>query len=155
MGNTLASVDGWRHPGCLYVLPMGWTYTSRVPTDTTVPKADFGWGPLAAFHYFLAAEEGIDLSQMHTFGGDRPWDSVETPMRLLFDLDYVNGHHPMSDYPAVAARLWEVHRRWSAGTFAGDSPRFNGWREHLTVRLKQLAQVVDGCIRTGARISVR
>ncbi|SBT69188.1 hypothetical protein GA0070622_6307 [Micromonospora sediminicola] len=134
---------------------MAWTYTPRVPTETAAPDAAFGWGPLAAFHYLLAAEEGIDLSQMHDFGGYRPWDSVETPMRLLFDLDYINGDHPTSSYPAVATRLREIHGRWSTGTFAGDSPRFDGWRQYLTVRLKQLAHVVDECIRIDTRIAVR
>lgn len=133
---------------------MAWTYTPRVSIETAAPQAGFGWGPLAAFHYFLAAEEGFDLSRMHAFGGDRPWDSIETPLRLLFDLDYINGDHPTSGYPLVARRLREIDRQWSAGTFAGDSPRFNWCREQITAELKQLVHVVDECIRTGTRIAV-
>ncbi|WP_262287198.1 hypothetical protein [Micromonospora sp. MA102] len=107
------------------------------------------------FHDLLAAEEGIDLKLMDSFGGNRSWDSISTPMRLLFDLDYVRGQHPTTNYPEVAARLRELHERWSKGAFASNDPALDPLRQHVTARLEQLAQVVEECVRTNARLVIR
>ncbi len=119
-----------------------------------LPHADFGWAPLHAFHRLLAAEEGIDLPSMTGFGGTRLWDSLQSPTRLLFDLDYVNGPHLTAVYPDVVARLSAIHGRWTVGMFAQD-PGAEWLPGHLTAKLAQLIEVLTVCSRTGTRVIIR
>lgn len=117
-------------------------------------RAEFGWAPLHAFHRMLAAEEGINLPDMRDFGGVTPWEAVSTPTRLLFDLDLIRSPHPVAIYPALTARLREIHRQWSKGRFA-DQPGTDWLPAQLTVRLQQLIELLDDCMRTGRRLAVR
>lgn len=136
---------------------MAWTFTRTTAPGAVaadVAEAEFGWRPLMEFHRILAAEEGIDLPRMAFFRGATSWQTVQTPMRLLFDLRYIGGEHPTTAYPVVAARLREIHQRWSEARFATD-PGPDWMPAHLVERVRKLVEVLDDCSRTGTRLVVR
>jgi hypothetical protein len=89
---------------------MSWTFTTGDQDEPGQPEVSvtYGWGPLHAFHWLLAAEENIDLQQMKDHGGGQPWADDLTPLRLLFDLDYIRDNHGMNVYPPLLARLQEI-----------------------------------------------
>lgn len=62
------------------------------------PNPQWSYGGFGIFRRALAAHIGIDLSQMHRFGGMTEWSSVAHPLRHLLD-------HP-DDSGELAA--WQV-----------------------------------------------
>ncbi|MFD3496267.1 hypothetical protein ACFWWB_37860 [Streptomyces sp. NPDC058690] len=67
------------------------------PGDDDVTSPDISWSytGFSMFRKWLAEAEGFTLSEMHGFGGDRPWSSVPTALAPLLD-------HPDDDGPDLA-----------------------------------------------------
>jgi hypothetical protein len=116
--------------------------------------ASYGWAHFHAFTSLLAAEEGIDLTNMSDYGGNNSWSTVATPLRPLFDLDcFDGGRLPAQKCQAMQSRLHEVFELWSRGTYAGEA------EEQMKLdqlhALRNLVAVVDGCIETGRAMTIR
>ncbi|MEU6299706.1 hypothetical protein [Streptomyces erythrochromogenes] len=60
--------------------------------DVTSPDVSWSYSGFSMFRQWLAQAEGFVLAEMHGFGGDRPWNSVSTPLAPLLD-------HPDDDGP--------------------------------------------------------
>ncbi|GAA4901663.1 hypothetical protein LX16_0379 [Stackebrandtia albiflava] len=60
--------------------------------DVTHPDVSWSYHGFHMFREWLARVEGLELTGMAGFGGDRPWSEVATPLRPLLD-------HPDDDGP--------------------------------------------------------
>jgi hypothetical protein len=60
--------------------------------DVTSPDISWSYSGFNMFREWLAQAEGFTLAEMYGFGGDRPWNSVSTPLEPLLD-------HPDDDGP--------------------------------------------------------
>ncbi|WP_336047776.1 hypothetical protein [Streptomyces sp. CA2R101] len=60
--------------------------------DVTSPDVSWSYTSFNVFREWLAQAEGFTLTEMHGFGGDRPWSSVSTTLAPLLD-------HPDDDAP--------------------------------------------------------
>ncbi|WP_238011884.1 hypothetical protein KZZ52_13680 [Dactylosporangium sp. AC04546] len=137
---------------------MSWTFAAGAPTRNRRDSADahitYGWAPLHTFHGLLAVEEGVELTAMRGFGGTRSWQDVDTPLRLFFDLQYVNGDHPISGYRTTADRLQAIYLRWSTTGLPDDE--LPSSIKNLQIRLLEgLLSVLDACIARGERLRIR
>ncbi|MEU4426795.1 hypothetical protein AB0F81_39755 [Actinoplanes sp. NPDC024001] len=134
---------------------MAWIFTVGSPTSSRRgdPQATYGWSHLHSFHRMLAAEEGLDLDSMQDFGGSRSWHNVDSPLRLMFDLDYINSEHPTSEYPALADRLRIIRSRWSTYGPADDEASPSMTIDQLEA-LSKLLSVVELCLSRGERLRV-
>ncbi|UWZ36190.1 hypothetical protein Drose_34905 [Dactylosporangium roseum] len=116
--------------------------------------ASYGWAHFHAFTSLLAAEEGVDLTEMSGYGGENSWSTVATPLRPLFDLDcFDGGRLPARKCQAMQSRLHEVCELWSRGAYAGKA------EEQMKIdqlnALRKLVAVVDGCVDTGRAMIIR
>jgi hypothetical protein len=111
------------------------------------------WSTLHTFERLLEVEEGLDHARMKDDGGTEPWTDDLTPLRLLFDLDYVKSDHDVAVYPRMLNRLREIHARWSTSYSEDDPPH---WMRDLQLRsLEQLIEVISTCRSRAVRLRVR
>jgi hypothetical protein len=76
------------------------------------------------------------------------------PVTLLFDLDYLNGDHPMRAYGPLSNRLRAIHERWSTTTQPGDQASSRMQADQFR-SLTTLLAVLDVCLARGERLRVR
>jgi hypothetical protein len=136
---------------------MAVTYTSGEarPDYPDEPEVfvEYGWGPFHAFQRILAAEERLDLAPMKDYGGAKPWTDDLTPLRLLFDRDYVNGDHNVDAYPRMVSHLREIHSRWAASYPERDAPDL--MKDLQLHSLEQLINVINTCRARGVHLRRR
>ncbi|MGK5450186.1 hypothetical protein [Streptomyces radiopugnans] len=60
--------------------------------DVTSPDASWSYSGFKMLRQWLARAEGFTLTEMHGFGGDRPWGEFSTHLAPLLD-------HPDNDGP--------------------------------------------------------
>ncbi|MEV0040496.1 hypothetical protein [Streptomyces sp. NPDC050804] len=82
--------------------------------DATGPDISWSYSGFAAFRRRLAEAEGIALSQMWGFGGDRPWSSVSTPLEPFLDHPDDDGELSAAECAAILPRLETVIAQWQS-----------------------------------------
>ena len=93
----------------------------------------------SGFHRFrarLAEKIALDLEAMRGFGGNRTWDHVADPIRLLLNHSDCEGELSAEQCAAIAPRLRELVSDW------GDDD-FDRYQALL------LADAMDVCASTG------
>ncbi|MCX4673552.1 hypothetical protein OG453_44150 [Streptomyces sp. NBC_01381] len=81
--------------------------------DTSSPDAEWSYTGFAAFRRQLALAEGLILSEMRGFGGERPWSDVSTPLEPLLDrADDGGGELSPAQCAAILPRLEAIVDQW-------------------------------------------
>lgn len=66
------------------------------------------------FRELLANEEGFSLSEMIGFGGEKDWESVDTPIRILLDHSDCDGFIWGGEVDEkLIDRLEKIYEEWS------------------------------------------
>ncbi|MGA5292274.1 hypothetical protein [Streptomyces pseudogriseolus] len=108
--------------------------------DTTSPDVSWSYSGFAAFRRRLAQAEGLALSEMWNFGGERPWSEVSTVLEPLLDHPDVCGDDiSPADCAVILPRLETITDQWASD---GDDTILH---EHIEEG-RQLATVLRLCI---------
>lgn len=116
-----------------------------IDDDGDGPDASWSYGRFGNFRMRLAAAEGFLLREMHGFGGDRPWSSVQTTLEPLLNHPDDHGVLSPADCAAVLPRLVEIINGWAA-----DDPD-----RALTDQIstgRDLVTVMHVCIKRGSAL---
>ncbi|MFI6764156.1 hypothetical protein [Streptomyces sp. NPDC050355] len=85
------------------------------PGDGDLSSADMSWSysGFAAFRQRLAQAEGLVLSEMWGFGGERPWREVSTTLEPLLDHPDDGGDDlSPADCAVILPRLEAITDQW-------------------------------------------
>jgi hypothetical protein len=107
-----------------------------VPQDSDGAGPDVSWS-YTGFHMYrqwLARAEGFVFTEMHGFGGDRPWSEVSTTLEPLLRHRDDEGDIPPAQCAAMLPRLEAIIEERSAhGDDPDDPRRVADTRELVTV----------------------
>jgi hypothetical protein len=87
--------------------------------------AQWSYSGFNSFRQRLAADIGIDLTQMDGFGGEqRSWDTVNDPLKDLLNHSDCDGHLTAEQCAVIGPRLKELAEKWdeNEGIMFHDKP---------------------------------
>ncbi|MEU6429895.1 hypothetical protein ABZ860_28740 [Microbispora sp. NPDC046973] len=116
------------------------------PADDDVTSPDVSWSCTWFGHFrrALAAAEGFDLDSMAGFGGDAPWNTVETTLAPLLNHPDDSGDLTAAECAQVIPRLTEIISSWR------DEPSEH-WQAYAE-RGHDLIEVLQVCVRQGVSL---
>ncbi|MFJ9870919.1 hypothetical protein [Streptomyces sp. NPDC101165] len=113
--------------------------------DIDSPDISWSYSGFAAFRRRLAEAEGVDLTEMWGFGGERPWSDVSTTLEPLLDHPDDAGELSPAECAAILPRLEEVIDEWLS---EGDAATLSRHIEDA----RQLVVVLRLCVEKGAAV---
>ncbi|GAA2621897.1 hypothetical protein [Streptomyces tubercidicus] len=115
--------------------------------DNSSPDVSWSYSGFAAFRRRLAETEGIILSEMWGFGGERPWSEVSTALEPLLDHPDDGGDDlSPAECASMMVRLGAITDQWARE----GSDRF--LQQHIE-DARQLAGVMRLCIEKGVPLA--
>jgi hypothetical protein len=110
------------------------------PDDGDIDSPDISWSyhGFGEFRRRLAEAEGIVLSEMRGFGGERSWSEVSTALEPLLDHPDDHGELTAAQCAAVLPRLEAVIQQWATEP---DAPP-----QAFVEQLRQLVVVLRLCV---------
>ncbi|RSN55597.1 hypothetical protein DMH12_15370 [Streptomyces sp. WAC 04229] len=112
----------------------------RLPNDPWPSWSYLGFGQ---FRRRLAQHIGVDLDQMHGFGGDGDWTTVPSPLRHLLDHSDCDGELTPQQASELAPALQRALQEIGCGVEPGDDP---GW-DYDQKTGAELVQLLELCAR--------
>ncbi|MFK0153535.1 hypothetical protein ACIQVK_15875 [Streptomyces sp. NPDC090493] len=82
--------------------------------DNGSPDVSWSYSGFAAFRRRLAEAEGVVLSEMSGFGGERPWNQVSTALEPLLDHPDAGGDDlSPAECASILVRLEAITDQWA------------------------------------------